>query len=291
MHLMEKTELYVQRIKLENANLDELARSVAKELGLEEQRVIVVDVREDAVTLDILQDTVRLDRIISRKNAFIRALGRVNGVTVTPATRLHSEGVLGMVNLEEKDAQDLPRRLEAIQQDLRANIGRRAIVFATGREIINGEIEDTNTPYLMQLLTGAGYRVAQGQVIDDDPDIVIEALRSAADRGFGLVITTGGTGAEDKDFMVEGVQAMDPHAAAPYVVHYEAGKGRHKKDGVRLAVGETGWTTFVALTGPNPEVRRVSRILLQGLAQKWGKARLAGEMAGALRAGLPLKHI
>ena len=69
-------------------------------------------------------------------------------------------------------------------------------------------------------------------------------------------------------------------------MHYEAGKGRHKKDGVRLAVGETGWTTFVALTGPNPEVRRVSPILLQGLTEKWDKTRLAGEMAGTLRAGL-----
>ena len=289
MNLMEKTELYVCDIKLENANLDAIAHTVATELGIDPARVVVVDVRDDTVTLDILQDTVRLEDILGREESLLEALSRIEGVTIIPKTRIHSEGVLGMVALDKETAELLPERLKKIERNIDEKISKRAIVFPTGREIIDNEIADTNTPFLKKALSQAGYEAVEGSIIDDDPDIVIQALGAAADNGFGLVVTTGGTGAEDKDFLVEGVLALDPHAATPYIVHYPAGQGRHKKDGVRIAVGEMGWTTFVALTGPNPEVKLASPVLLRGLAENWDKARLAGEIAGTLRTLLPVR--
>ena len=289
MNLREKTELYVCDIKLANANLDAIAHTAATELGIAPERVIVVDVRDDTVTLDILQDTVRLEDILGREESLLKALSQIEGVTIVPKTRIHSEGVLGMVALDQETAELLPERLKKIERTIDEKISKRAIVFPTGREIIDGEIADTNTPFLKKVLSEAGYEAVEGPAIDDDPDIVIQALGAAADNGFGLVITTGGTGAEDKDFLVEGVTVLDPHAATPYIVHYPVGQGRHKKDGVRIAVGEMGWTTFVALTGPNPEVKLASPVLLRGLAEKWDKARMADEIAATLRTILPVR--
>jgi len=115
-------------------------------------------------------------------------------------------------------------------------------------------------------------------------------LTEAGLRGYGLVVTTGGTGAESKDHVVEAIQALDPMAATPYVVHYHRGQGRHAKDGVRLAVGCVELTMYVALTGPHREVRLVAPVLVRGLKDGMSNAELAEEMAKLLRAELTHPH-
>lgn len=85
--------------------------------------------------------------------------------------------------------------------------------------------------------------------------LIVLALKDAVKEGFGLVITTRGVSAEDKDYMVEAIQRLDKEAATPYLVHYHQGEGRHKKDGVRIAIGRLDWTMFVALPGPHDEVQ------------------------------------
>ena len=76
------------------------------------------------------------------------------------------------------------------------------------------------------------------------------------------------------------------NAATPYIVHYTPGWGRHQKDGVRIAVGSLEWTRFVALPGPNDEVRLTGPILAQGLSENWAKILLAEEIARPLRVKL-----
>ena len=99
----------------------------------------------------------------------------------------------------------------------------------------------------------------------------------------GLIITTGGVGAEDKDCTVEALLRVDPAAATPYIIKFKIGTGRHIKDGVRIAVGEVGISRFVALPGPTREVKLGLDRLLESQAKKWDKAETADHIASALR--------
>ena len=74
-------------------------------------------------------------------------------------------------------------------------------------------IQDTNTPFLKHELEERGYYVTVGEVMEDnveDVEDVVEKLDDALSRGFGLIVTTGGVGAEDKDHSVEGSAAWIP---------------------------------------------------------------------------------
>ena len=86
----------------------------------------------------------------------------------------------------------------------------RAVILHTGNEIIAGHVKDTNTPFLIDLLRSEGYTAEAGSVVADDLDSTIGALTEARLKGYGLVVTTGGTGAETTDFLVHGVQAWPP---------------------------------------------------------------------------------
>ncbi len=290
LRLFNKREIFFRGLELSGVNLDQIASVVAKELALAEHEVVVVDARADLLTLDVLNAEVEVARIAGRGPALLRALSRIPGVRVGSDAEIHSEGVLGLVNLPVEDAESLPTVLTAMEREIRANVARRAVVLPTGSEIIAGHVKDTNTPFLIDLLRSEGFTAEAGPAVADDLDITIGALTEAGLKGNGLVVTTGGTGAESKDCVIEAIQALDPAAATPYVVHYHRGQGRHSKDGVRLAVGCVELTTYVALTGPHREVRLVAPVLVRGLKQGMSNAQLAEEMANLLRAELTDHH-
>jgi len=290
LDLFNKRELFFRGLALDGVDLDQIAETVARELGLAEHEVLVVDARADLLTLDILNPQVELERIAGRGPALLQALARIPGVHVSPDAEIHSEGVLGLVNLPAENAETLPGALSAMDRQIRASVARRALVLPTGTEIIAGHVKDTNTPYLLDLLRSEGFAADRGPAIPDDIDSAIGRLSEASLQGYGLVVTTGGTGAESKDCMVEAIQALDPGAATPYVAHYHRGQGRHAKDGVRLALGAVDLTVYAALTGPHREVRLVAPVLLRGLKDSTSHARLAEEMADLLRAELRGKH-
>lgn len=282
--LFEKREIFVRHLRLNGVDLDQVAAVVARELGLEEHEVLVVDARPDLLTLDVLNPRVEVERIAGRERDLLRALSELPGVVVTAETYVHSEGVLGLLAVDKTAAAQLAATADAVASEIQSRIARRALVFPTGSEIAGGQVADTNTPHLVALLTTEGFSVEVGSTIPDDLHSAIGALGQAAERGYGLVVTTGGTGAESKDCIVEAVQALDPTAATPYVVRYTLGQGRHHKDGVRVAVGAVDLTTYVALTGPHREVCLTAPVLVRGLRERWEKARLAGEIAGVLTA-------
>lgn len=286
LRLFNKREIFVRGLELNGVDLDQIARAVAKDLALAEHEVVVVDARADLLTLDVLNAEIEVDRIAGRGPALLRALAQIPGLKIGPDAEIHSEGVLGLVNLSEQDSESLPATLTTMAQEIRANVARRALVLPTGSEIIAGQVKDTNTPFLVELLKSEGYSAEAGDAVADDLDVAIGILSEAAASGYGLVVSTGGTGAESKDCMVEAIQALDPAAATPYVVHYHRGQGRHAKDGVRLAVGRVELTTYVALTGPHREVRLVAPNLISGLKQGMSNDRLAEDMARLLRADL-----
>ncbi|AOT71274.1 molybdopterin-binding protein [Geosporobacter ferrireducens] len=282
LNLLEKTELWINNITLKNANLTHLAEIVAKTLEIERQKVLVVDVRPQHITLDILEKEVLEENIIGKERAILEAISKLEGVIISDDTYIHSNGILGMICLETENPKEMMSTIATMANEMREKIAKRAIIFPTGFELKQKLIEDTNTPYLKKLLEQEGFKVTVGDIIDDTLEDMEYKLSDAVSRAYGLVITTGGVGAEDKDKTVEGVLRIDPQAATPYIVKFKQGTGRHVKDGVRIAVGNIGPSYIVSLPGPNDEVQIASEILIECLKNGHGKAEIAQRIAAAL---------
>ena len=290
LNLLEKTELRIHGLELSGVNLNELAARVAQVLELPANQVLVVDVREDHVCLDLLTPKINIRQIAGREQAVLKALTQMEGVTVGEKARIDSSGILGLIAYDQEEALEIAALSQKMGSEIESNILRRALVFATGFEVKNEMIEDTNSPFLIDLLLKQGYAAEFGGILDDDLDVIANQLMEATERGFGLVITTGGVGAEDKDFSVEAMNRIDRQAATPWIVKYEQGTGRHVKAGVRIGVGQYGLTTLINLPGPHDEVMAVAPVLQahcnRGLINK---ELLANDLVQVLRAKLSIK--
>jgi molybdenum cofactor synthesis domain-containing protein len=288
--LLSKTELRIEPIFLEKANLSDVAARVAHVLGLDKSEVLVVDYRKGAMTLDILDACLNAYSIIGKKDQLLRELKGLPGISVSENASVYSDGMLGWIAMDEEIAKQALRKSERMASEIMKNISKRVIVFSTGEEVAGGQIEDTNTPAVIQRLTSEGYMVTRGQTLEDDRMFISAKLREAADLGgYGLIVTTGGVGAEDKDHTVEAVTALDPEAATPYICHFDVGTGRHVKDGIKIAVGEYNGTCIVTLPGPNDEVKASLDVLVEGLKAEHPKNILAENIAANLRDILRVK--
>jgi molybdenum cofactor synthesis domain-containing protein len=252
-------------------------------LGLNPKEIIVTDVLEDRLTLDILVPTVQAEQIVAREKALLDALAAVPGIATTPETAVHSDGVLGLISLDERDGKKVLERSRAIGRQVEDHIKKRSLIFATGHEVLRGMIQDTNTPFLMNALGDEGYRATRGTTLEDKAETIAGAFRRAAEEGYGLVITTGGIGAEGKDQTIEALEKVDRGAFTPYILRFQVGQGRHHKDGVRIGVGRLGHTLIVCLPGPHDEVRLAWSALKKGLKEDWTTEALAEVLANTLR--------
>jgi molybdenum cofactor synthesis domain-containing protein len=291
LNLLEKTELKIYGLGLKNVNLTAVAAAVAEVLALPAGKVLVVDVRDDHICLDLLTKTIDIRQVAGREKALLAAVGGIEGVEVTAAAYVDAAGILGIIGGAEEDAAAIVTRAEAMSSEIERNVLGRAMVFATGFEVAKGMIEDTNSPFLLRMLVEQGYRAEFGGTLEDDAAVIAHRLRDAAERGYGLVVTTGGVGAEDKDFSVEALTRVDPGATTPWTVKFQAGMGRHVKDGVRIGVGGYGLTTFICLPGPHDEVTAAAAALRRHCAAgPVDRQALATDIADILREKLRHKQ-
>jgi molybdenum cofactor synthesis domain-containing protein len=289
--LLEKTEVRIEPIELAGADLGEVAAVIADTLGLPHSEVIVIDARENLLAVDILRATVDARRIAGRQAELVAAIGGVPGITVNEHTAVCSQGMLGWISADRDVALDTLARADAMAAEIARNIATRAIVFSTGPEVITGQIRDTNKPAIAQRLRNAGFTVTEGDNLPDDGDAIAAALRTAGhERGYGLVVTTGGVGAEGKDGTVEALLKLDPCAATPALFNVQQGHGRHAKGQVRIGIGEVGTALVVCLPGPHAEAITGAAALVEVLARTREKAVVATEVATVLRSRLR-RHI
>jgi molybdenum cofactor synthesis domain-containing protein len=292
-NLLEKTELWIKKISLQDADLNQIAATVADTLGMDPNEVLVTDVQDHHVTVDILRQTVDPHLVVGKQEELLRNLAALQGVQIDEETSIHSNGMLGWIAFDRDEATEALGRSEKMVEEIRLNLSRRAIVFSTGHEVATGQIKDTNTPAVTERLEAEGYTVKSGPTLKDDKTLIAGNLRQAIyEDGYALIITTGGVGAEDKDHTVEAVLTLDPEAATPYICTFEKGKGRHAKDGVRICVGQVEDALIVALPGPNDEVRMSMEVLVKGLQSGPDKHVLAEQIASGLRDKLreKMKH-
>lgn len=281
--LLDKNELTVTDVDLRNADLSAVASAVAEVIELRRDEVLVTDYRDRALTLDVLRPDIYPHQLLGRDSVLLDRLRAVPGVAIGPAGEVSSRGMLGWIAADPVEAADALRRGEASAADIDARIARRAAVLSTGAEVADGQVRDTNRATIAAALESAGYTCEHRGSVRDDAELIAGAIRVCVGAGFGLVITTGGVGAEDKDRTVEAVLSLDPGARTPYLCRFEQGHGRHVKDGVRIAVGEYRGTRIISLPGPNDEVAVGVEVLCTGLTEGWDSARLAGGLAEALR--------
>lgn len=283
LNLLEKTEIHIQPVMLDDANLGEVARVTAAVLGLPADRVQVIDVREDSIALDILQQNISAKQVFGKGGQLLAELAKVSGFGIFPETRIDSSGILGYIELDPNRAGEVLTAAERMSREIRGRIARRAIVFPSGSEVQNGLIEDTNTPYLLEKLRDEGFKAVRGEILPDDLAVTAARINNAVDDGYGLIVTTGGVGAEDKDFNVEALSKVASEVWTPYIIMFTRGQGRHVKDGVRIGVGRIGLTTIVNLPGPHEEVRAAYPVLRSFVRGEIDAAKLAEQLAQVLK--------
>ena len=289
INLLEKTEVWIDDVILDNVNLSDLAKVFAETIGIDEDKVLVVDVRETHITFDILEKILDPKQFFGKKLEIFDALEKVQGFKRTEYSDIHSEGILGMINLDTQDVDQVINNMNLMTESIIKNISKRAMVFATGFEVEKGYIEDTNSPMIIEMLKDNGYKAEFGGILKDDIVSISNGIIDAIDSGYGLIITTGGVGAEDKDHTVEAISLIDTEAHTPYIVKYTKGQGRHVKDGVRIAIGSLGQSYIVALPGPNDEVLIGMNALLNGLENSLSKELLGDSIAKVLSEKLMTK--
>lgn len=282
-NLLEKTTFRVEGAELAGTNLDDAAAAVAEILGLESSEVMVVDVQPGFITFDVLRKSIQAESVAGKAREVLACLAKVPGITLQPDASVHSEGVLGLIALDPETASEVISRSARIGSEVAGAVARRACVFASGAEVISGKIEDTNSPYLLQVLTAAGYEAEFGGIIEDSLSAAVSAIDAALMRGVGLVITTGGVGAENKDHNVEAVLKLDPGAFTPWILKFTPDGKRHHKEGVRIAVGRSGICRMVCLPGPHAEVILGASALIAGLKNNLEDSALAETIASAIR--------
>lgn len=78
-------------------------------------------------------------------------------------------------------------------------------VFIIGNEILNGEIQDTNSHWLCSEITGLGGRVVRQTALRDDLEVIAAALTAAMERGTRVIFTSGGLGPTADDLTLAAV--------------------------------------------------------------------------------------
>lgn len=282
-NLLEKTELWISPIRLTKVDLGACARAAAHVLALGPDDIMVTDVIGDTLTLDVLVPVVEAEKVVGRGKDLLAALASVPGVYVTSETQIHSEGILGFIALDEELGQEIIERSRKMNTQITERIRRRSLIFASGNEILAGQIRDTNSPFLIDALKSEGYDASQGRTLEDEAGAIARVFRESAANGYGLLVTTGGVGAEGKDQTLEGLSLVDPHAEMPYILKFHKGHGRHQKVGVRIGVGMLEMTLIVCLPGPHDEVELAWPVLREGLKDRWEKEALAQALAKRLR--------
>src|SRR5262245_33306831 len=87
--------------------------------------------------------------------------------------------------------------------------GMRAAVVTVSDGVSRGTREDASGDLAEELLRGAGFDVGAREVVPDERPAIETVLRDLADRrGFGLVVTTGGTGFGPRDVTPEATREV-----------------------------------------------------------------------------------
>lgn len=132
----------------------------------------------------------------------------------------------------------------------------RALVVTASNRAAAGVYEDTGGPLLADGLKRFGFAVDGPQVVPDG-DPVEAALRAAVEAGYGVVVTTGGTGVSPTDRTPEATRRVIEYEV-PGIAEAIRAFGRDKVPAAALSRGLAGvaaGTLIVNLPGSTGGVK------------------------------------
>ena len=176
-------------------------------------------------------------------------------------------------------------------------------IYSIGTELLNGQIQDTNSFWMAQQIVALGGYVRRIAILDDDMDELTSVLEDACQRGTRVVITTGGLGPTPDDMTVEAIARImdvgtevDESLIARHMESRNIAKREDVSEGlVKMATipggsqahpnpagvapcveSQIGDTTLFSLPGPPREVEALFRQSVEGaLAEIYDDVRVA----------------
>ena len=126
-----------------------------------------------------------------------------------------------------------------------------------------GSRADTTTQMMAEILTGAGFEIAERRLVPDEFDDIAAAIVELAARA-QLVITSGGTGLAPRDVTPEATRSV-LHREAPgfaEAMRSETAKIQPLAWLSRAVAGQIGTTLVINLPGNPKAVRQCLDVLL-----------------------------
>ena len=78
-------------------------------------------------------------------------------------------------------------------------IKRTAAVVTTGSEVYHKRIKDTFTPVIINKLKNYHIEVVHHKIVDDDREMIVNAIKECKEKGVDMIICTGGMSVDPDD--------------------------------------------------------------------------------------------
>jgi molybdenum cofactor synthesis domain-containing protein len=135
-------------------------------------------------------------------------------------------------------------------------------IFSIGKELLIGQIQDSNSFWLSQQITRLGGAMQRITILDDHQPTIVKALRDAIERGAKTIVTTGGLGPTIDDLTVPSIaelMGVGLHVDDAVVADHLRRRGitieEHTDNLKRMATIPDGATAYPSPAGWAPLVR------------------------------------
>lgn len=82
---------------------------------------------------------------------------------------------------------------------------RNVELFAIGNELLVGQVQDTNSHWIIRNITSTGAKVTRAAMLRDEIDVIGAEIKAALARKPRLILTTGGLGPTDDDLTARAI--------------------------------------------------------------------------------------
>ncbi len=103
----------------------------------------------------------------------------------------------------------------------------RALAITVSDRAVRGARPDRSGPLLVDLLAAADFEVTGPRLVTDGVESVAAALQTGIDEGFGLIVTSGGTGVSPRDFTPEATHRVVTRELTGVAEHLRREGTRH----------------------------------------------------------------
>ena len=116
-------------------------------------------------------------------------------------------------------------------------------IYSIGTELLNGQIQDTNSWWMARQIAALGGYVRRIAILDDDAAEISGVLSDACGRGARIAITSGGLGPTPDDLTVEvmaSILGVDVAVDETLVDRFMRSRGIERREDVNPGIAEDG---------------------------------------------------